>query len=332
MIDEHSSPIFIQAMWRGCSTYFWLKFREVPSFRCYYEPLHERLLGLGPNDFSAEGRLKAFLRHPPNASNYFAEYERQPQGGVRLFRKRFSLERFYLAADAEDRELRTYIDGLLQSAFERGLRPMLQPNRAILRGEWMKRNFAGHHIYLNRDFASLAASYRSFGGPGRNYFWNCFAMIFGQNANDPLFRDMAELKKLRPCPDWDFARQLNHFGSATAAWRDRDFSDLAGFVWMAALAQASRYADTVIETSLMSDSDYRHDVAASLSSVVGSDMVLSDFQSVAAGPPDASRLSDDARIVIRRAVDQLKPNWDRLDAFGIADPTRQFVDKCLSRG
>ncbi|GEM_PF-3484636 len=90
MLMHDRDPIFLQALWRSCSTYFWTKFRENPDLRCYKEPLHEGVLTFSETNLASDPNERASLRHPVLKEHYFAEYEIAEGGGVPGFRKRFA--------------------------------------------------------------------------------------------------------------------------------------------------------------------------------------------------------------------------------------------------
>lgn len=321
-------PVFLQSLWRSCSTYFWAKFRTNCDWRCYNEPLHEILLNLDGQGVENVADTAEILRHPHVDEHYFAEYPQLPEGGVPLFRKRFTAENFYLHPQSADEELAAYLGSLFAHAAQNMQRPFLQPNRGLLRAEWMQKSFGGVHLYLNRDIEELLRSYFSFGG-NDSYFLQNFATIIGQNANAPFFSELAALKGLKPFSGRTYVEEREHFGRMTADWQRQDFSDIVAFIWVTGLAQASRYAGGLIEVARLRDNEYRHALRASLLNLTGSDMDFFDFNPPASGKAGDVALSEPARAIIRRAVETLGPDWGRLEKLGMAEPTKRFIGTIL---
>ena len=316
-------PIFLQSLWRSCSTYFWEKFRGNADWRCFNEPLHEILAVLDERGIDENESVRV-LRHPRLNEHYFAEYPLQPGGGVPHFQKRFTVENYYLRPGSEDEGLKKYLDGLFACAAENMQRPFLQPNRAVLRGEWMKEQCGGVHMYLNRNFDELIRSYFSF-GDNNSYFLHCYAAIIGQNAHDPFFRDIAALKGLVPYKGESFVKESRHFAAAVAAWDRQDFRDIVAFIWVCGLAQASRYADILIEVSRLPDPEYRRTLQGAVLDQLNSYLDLTDFDPPEAGDENDLVVSEPARELIKKALNELQPDWSRLEKMGAAVSTRRFL-------
>lgn len=85
------TPIFIHASWRTSHTWFWLKFRGVPSTLCYYEPFHEKLAVVTRSEASVLGPDSWDSGHP-SSEPYLIEYLPliRKAGGVRLFSPQIS--------------------------------------------------------------------------------------------------------------------------------------------------------------------------------------------------------------------------------------------------
>jgi hypothetical protein len=145
--------VWANAIWRSASTYIWHKFRQMEGYRCYLEPLHEELLHLNPARQEERFRAgpTALLRHPPLSKQGFDEYPVLPGGGVPGYLKRFGYERCVLEEGDEDPELVAYLSGLVAHASRHGQRPMFQPNRALLRSDWLCRRLGLLHVFIVRQ-------------------------------------------------------------------------------------------------------------------------------------------------------------------------------------
>lgn len=178
--------IWINAIWRTGSTYIWHKYRQTGLCHCYLEPFHELMLDLDPVQHRAaflagEPRL---LRHPELSEPCFAEYPVRPQGGVPGYLKRFGYERYVLEEGDEDPELQSYIAGLVAWCNERGRTCVFQPNRALLRSDWLCRRFGFFHIFLVRHPWDVWHSMMSY---PVLYFPAAILNTVNQNRNSPYF-------------------------------------------------------------------------------------------------------------------------------------------------
>lgn len=323
---EHNmhTSVFLHGLWRSCSTYFWTKFRANPGWRCFYEPLHETLLH---PDIARASRSNpshpSALRHPPMSEHYFAEYDAADGDGVPGFQKRFTAENFYLSPDDEDQPLEAYFRRLMAHATANAQRPFFQPTRAFLRAEWLKQRLGGIHIYLNRDVDQLLRSYFSY-GLASSYFLQCHALIIGQNARHPLYAEIAAYMNLNPFHAQTFEEERLHFARAIADWDLQQFIDMVALQHTLALIAASRYADCLIETNKLWDSNYRMTVECCVSDLAGIALDLTDFS--LPGPSGPEFLpTEEAVEIMRRAATLIKPDWLRLDQLGASTSMKQLT-------
>lgn len=184
-------PVFIHAMWRTGSTYVWSKFRDQPLYRAYYEPFHEVLSTLSRHHRLMEtGEAQAISvasHHPLLRSPYFEEYPCLPNGGVPLFQKSFSYERFCLDKDSSDAALEDYIASLILFAASNGQVPVFQFNRSLLRVGWLIKHFCSINILILRRPVDV---WRSFILRG-SYYYSSLCLIIGQNQSSPLIAPLA---------------------------------------------------------------------------------------------------------------------------------------------
>lgn len=184
-------PIFIQAMWRTGSTYFWKKFRDQLQYRAYYEPLHEMLIQ--PREqvlASGDERRAASLRHPSIERSYFAEFPFDGDRGVKFFTKSLSYERYCLEETEKDPSLRAYVGNLIRHASRHKQRPVLQFNRGLFRCGWLTRKFSPVNILILRRPANVWKSILSFADGS---FIGVLAIVLGQNKSK---------WPLKALPDW----------------------------------------------------------------------------------------------------------------------------------
>ena len=201
--------IWINALWRTGSTYVWHKYRQTGRCHCYLEPLHEAMLDLDPLGHRAaflagEPRL---LRHPDLLEPCFAEYPVGPRGGVPGYQKRFGYERYVLEGGDDDSELEEYISGLMAGAKERDRICVFQPNRALLRSDWLCRRLGLFHIFLVRrpwDVWHSMLSYPVL------YFPAAILNTVSQNRESPYFSPLVARHPIPVFNDsnsqWELAR------------------------------------------------------------------------------------------------------------------------------
>jgi hypothetical protein len=331
--NQKSAPIFLQALWRARSTYWWSKFRTDPSLMCFYEPLHEALRHEKPdaNDVPQWKSDITHLRHPDVAQHYFAEFPLQDHGGVSQFQETFTANNYALAAQESDHALSHYFTSLADHARAHDKRPMFQPNRATLRGAWMKNAFEGTHIYLSRDYESLFQSYLSFRGyPG--YFLRGFSLVIAQNASAPLFREIAQWANL---PNTDG----QNFDKATQTIEDylekneRQYDvayhrDVTAFFWVMALAQATQYADIMIDGSCMGDAEYVQTLLSQVEAKTECSLDLSDYVHQSDSERGAD-ISQDMKLIIQNALKINQPDWSVLEAQKASPQTMKMLDHVL---
>ena len=320
-MTEVSEPIFIQALWRTGSTYLFGKFRSQDEFRCYFEPLHESLFCKTRSKLLEDyERASKKFGHSSISHNYYDEFNVRAEGGVEGFHRRFTLENYALAPDENDPELAAYIQSLIETANDNEQKPVMQFNRGILRAEWMKKNFAGVHIYLNRNSSDILFSYRN-----KGYYLPIYLAIIGQNADHPVFKGAAEHFGVEPFDHSEirdqrkFSATFKHF-SRIAKRLDREAErDIVAFFWSIGFAEATRYADMIIDTDQILEAEGRK-MPELIKEVTGADLDFSDLK-VKVGPRSTLPVSDSMKKTIRNATEELAPNWSKLSQFSTSKNT-----------
>lgn len=140
-----SAPVLITGGFSSGTTLLFTLFRAASErHRCFYEPLHERLL---------EYRVWPLRAYDGHAfvGDYFAEYKGL-RDVSRLFRPQWGTRGLHLPADAEASDLRRYLSYLMTSASARGQVPVLKENRFSFRLAWLRRAFPDATIvHIHRD-------------------------------------------------------------------------------------------------------------------------------------------------------------------------------------
>lgn len=266
-------PIFIQAMWRTGSTYFWKKFRAQPQYRAYYEPLHELLVRPREQALSAGAEHRAAnLRHPSIHSPYFAEFPFAGEGGVRFFEKPLSYERYCLAESEKDAALHRYIRNLIEHARRHKQRPVLQFNRGLLRCGWLTHNFSPINILILRRPANVWKSFLSFTDGS---FAGVLCIVLGQNRSKwPLkaLPDWLDLPcRIGPAIEDDYAT----YSPIAVDLTSRMYPAFFDF-YLASTLHCARYADCILDVDELSSNPAARAAAKRKLRQFGIDMDFSD--------------------------------------------------------
>jgi hypothetical protein len=188
-------PVFIHSSPRTSSTWFWLKFREVPSTLCYYEPFSYDIESLTAERVTTVGGTDWDSRHPP-ADPYFREYAsflRQPNG-VEGFERPMTMEWFIpqggLRGELRPRE-KEYLSMLIRHAADVGKAPVLGDCWSLGRLWPIKQNFGGFNIFLHRNLWQHWLSYLSFSRHGDVTFYLTIVDTIVRD-DDPFFCYLVE--------------------------------------------------------------------------------------------------------------------------------------------
>ena len=146
-------PIFVHSLFRSGSTYVFNAFRRsTAGYWCYQEPLNEyvRHVASAPERLlEIDGHDASLLRHPLLERPYFWEFYQVRNAIAALFRKEFSYDGFFMAADNPSfGDLTGYLQRLIDSA--KG-RPFLQCCRTFGRLAALRDTLGGTHIHLWRN-------------------------------------------------------------------------------------------------------------------------------------------------------------------------------------
>ncbi|MFK7838920.1 MAG: hypothetical protein AB8B83_01195 [Bdellovibrionales bacterium] len=323
----------MHALWRTGSTYMWGKFRSRDELCCFFEPFHESLIAKTREGLLGDfARAAVKFRHETISRNYYEEYKVADGGGVENFRSRFIMDRYSLGVSEEDEDLEVYIQSLLDTAEERGQRPVLQFNRSILRAKWMKHHFGGAHIYLNRNLGDVYDSYIENG-----YYLPCYVSIVRQNADHPIFAEIANRFNLEP---YSYSGKHNEDTVIDAAKRfkarqvscsriarklsGQDKKEITAFFWATGLASATGYADMIVDTDRIISGQGRT-MPQMFTDVSGLEFDFSDLRLKTKGH-EPFEITRGMRNIIRRAVEKIGPNWETLSSPDMAMNTRvQFA-------
>lgn len=189
--------VFLHTGWRSAGTWVWSRLRELERATGFYEPLSNVLAELSLADVAAS-RPTLTSGHPPLSTPYFDEYRpflRENARGVAGYDRRFSLDRFGRAPDAQFPALHTYLRNLCERTAEQRRVPVFKFCRSGGRLPWFRQAFAdAMHVGVLRNPASQFAS----GWLLRQQWSNPFFVaapfrVLGLNQSDPLVKEVLGL-------------------------------------------------------------------------------------------------------------------------------------------
>jgi hypothetical protein len=331
-------PIFLHTGWRSRGTWLWDRLRADARVKAFYEPLHENLAVLDRDSIS-HFRPDSWGSGHGESAPYFAEYASLlgPRGqGVRLYRRRFAFEKFFLPPDQDDPELEAYLAQLLALAHAEGRQPVLKLCRSLGRAAWMRARFpdALHTVLLRDPTSQWRSSRRQLDRDGNRYFLLAPYLIMARNGGHPLLAGaMRGLGVTPPVP-------IGHGGAVTttATWRHVTRLDWAqryrGFlaVWAAtAVAALSSGAEVIDADGLGQDGAQREDVAARFAAAgVLVDLHQARPPEPPAAWPGAAAEAGDAAAAARQALDFVEAHRAVLPAPHMAHLARLLAPSPLA--
>lgn len=182
--------VFIHAAPRTSSTWFWTKFRALPSVIGYYEPFNASLNWLTEDRALRMDRDSWNSRHPPT-DPYYREYIpllQTPQG-VQLFDPAMTLQWFIphggLRGELRPEE-RNYLSLMLRHARDTGKVPVFGDCWSLGRAWAIKQALGGYHILQYRNLWRQWLSYLSYKRASNLFFYATIMDIICRN-DDPYF-------------------------------------------------------------------------------------------------------------------------------------------------
>ncbi|WP_244146649.1 hypothetical protein [Paraburkholderia sp. BCC1876] len=185
--------VFLHTGWRSAGTWVWSRLRALDTATGFYEPLSNVLADLSLADVAAS-RPTLTSGHPPLAAPYFDEYRpflHEGARGVEGYRKRFGIDRFAIAPDAEFPALQAYLRNLSERTLEQRRVPVFKFCRSSGRLPWLKQAFPqAMHVGVLRNPASQFASGWLLSQQWSNAFFVAAPFrVLGLNQTDPLVRE-----------------------------------------------------------------------------------------------------------------------------------------------
>ena len=333
-----STGVFIHCLPRVGSTWLAYKFRNLPGVGFRFEPLHPNLIDGTPRMLQESYRalrLGLSLRHPPRREHYHREYKFSPEGGVPLFLKRFCYESYYMRPDQQDAELAAYLHSLWVEASELGA-PLFKCTRSALRARWISHILPGRHIYVFRDPRLMDNSNFSFRGYSNPYIRD-YALIIGQNSENPIFKDIADWSGLTrfiaSSLGEEYAFYRRQIRDHSPGRYDREFHFMCLiFFWLIALALATSYADLIISMDMLCSNRYRSTIESAIREMTGVVINLSDYRAHDAPLRRAVALhsyaiNGDVLAMARGVLKKVNPCWTKIPGAALAPFARDLIQK-----
>jgi len=206
-LPQHGrAPIFIHSSWRTSSTWFWSKFRQLPSTLAFFEPFNQFLDTITVEQALEFNHQIWSSRHSPTEP-YCFEYLPliRRSGGVRLFKGDFPFDWFIpdggLRGKLRREEIR-YVALLLREAQHRGRVPILGCCRSLGRMAALKEVFGGLNIFLARNLWRHWMSYVALRETGDPFFYDTVPLLVNR-LDDPFLTYLASyyLDRVATPPD-----------------------------------------------------------------------------------------------------------------------------------
>ncbi|MBI4157604.1 hypothetical protein HY502_02045 [Candidatus Woesebacteria bacterium] len=266
---QYDKPVFIQGLFRSRTTFVASKFAEDSRNKLIIEPLHPSFGQAQAQQISPKS-----LRHPPFKETSLAKIPEDIQVPIDL-----GIKRYYLKSTEAEPEVKHYFNQLIASAEGR---PVFKFVRMALRGEWLKQNIPGVHIYVDRDLSGLINSYYSFRGRF-SWYLSEFVTVIGINADNPVFGGLAHYLGLKKMEGnyhelKDRYRRLTYQKFQDDLYSKQTMVDMIAFFRELAVAQANTYANTIITTNDLRSEDKRHQIAEELTQLTGTIIDFSDYR------------------------------------------------------
>jgi glycosyltransferase involved in cell wall biosynthesis len=197
--------VFIHAAPRTSSTWFWLKFRELPSTLCYYEPFNYALNWMTPARAESLGGDSWESRHP-KANPYYREYRPllRKANGVEHFQQAMTMQ-WYLPQGGLRGELRPaekdYLSLLIEHAKEAEKTAVFGDCWSLGRIWAIKQAYDGVHIFQYRNLWQQWLSYLSYKRRGSQTFYLSTVDIIWRD-DDPYFQYLVKRNLKHAAEPW----------------------------------------------------------------------------------------------------------------------------------
>ncbi len=314
------AAVFLHSSFRSGSTYVWNQFRQLSSTTAYYEPLHEslgfdakRLLSLTGESWNSH--------HPTLDAPYFSEYRPFVEGDrVRHFAPEFSYRQFFLAAEAPQPALQSYVGMLIDHATAQGKTPVFGFSRSLGRVGWLKSHFDSFNVIVLRQprkqWSSVIQQATTYGRP---YFLTTNFLICGQNRTHPLIRPLLDVYDIPLIETSHPARDLACYEQFLSGVSHEIAYFVFFYLYLATLVDSWPVADLILDVDRLSaEVDYRSRVSLELFNRTGLavDFSNANVNRYQVDQPDLDYAAIERNVIATLAsVPGLSPEHPVLKAF-----------------
>ena len=228
------SPVFVHSMFRAGSTYLFSVFRRAEEhYRCYYEPMHERVAWAASdvNRLTPASSEAPKLRHPQLNKPYFQELSES----WRSWKDAITSDMVYQGYFSQDPQAAgvPLYQALLSAA---GPRPVFCDCRTSGRIGTLKRELGGRHLFLWRNPWDQWWSYQL-----DDYFETANQIILHAQPLPKALSALADTRVLGGGNGEGYSELRDDYLSRPLAFSDR--YTLFYLLWCLALKEGMDYAD-----------------------------------------------------------------------------------------
>jgi hypothetical protein len=306
----NKKPVFIHSLFRTGSTYVWNKFRQDEKYYCYYEPLHQVLAKITPENIEYMlTRDYESVNHPKLDRYYLYEYKpllKEGATGIPHFKKSFSFDEF--CENDKNPDFKQYIDYLIAGAGDKI--PVLQFNRSAFRVKWFKENYPGSlNIYLVRQPHDQWKSY--FELYNRTTYGAFFVMdllIASMNKDKKGYRLLSENLPLLTYRNDTQDKEENFYRVILDSYSKKEKYFIFYYTWFKALFENVLYADFIMNINLLSNNpSYREKVTGflknrGLEGITFEDARLKEYASYPLPVKELTGIEEAVRDMILRSL------------------------------
>ncbi|MCX7552955.1 sulfotransferase [Marinicella sp. S1101] len=169
-MTEYKNPIFITGRFRSGTSFLWQLFDQLDGFCAWYEPLHPQLT-------AAVKHVRPKTSHV-GIEDYWSTYRQHPNY-EKYHSSRFATEQLYLESGQRYRELKNYINHLIELSSPQV--PVLQFNRMDFRLAWLKAEFPDATIiHIDRNSLHAYLSQRKHIAADHRHdadYWDAYELV-----------------------------------------------------------------------------------------------------------------------------------------------------------
>lgn len=273
------NKLFIHSLFRSGSTYFFNKLRQNNEFMCFYEPLHQDLIKLKPDNidtfwgFTHTSEITKKQNHPKLTSPHFKEYEDLFDNRTETlpyFQKPYSFDEY---TEVSSIDFKSYIDSLIALGSQKDHIPILQFNRTTQRINWFQKTYKDAlNVYLLRNPRDQFESYL-----GRSdEVFEVMNLLIVKSSN--VFNMLKKKIELPFFQDTDFQEEYRFYREFNKTLSHETKYEIFFTIWVTSLEHAVKYSDEIIIMDKLQDnSKYREKIRMLFSKHFNYKINLDDF-------------------------------------------------------